>query len=625
MQFSVPKSLANNVFSIDTFLGYDFTNSPTNVDSRRASDGKNMIRDVPGKVRKCMGYERVSYFQGEQINGFHTLRGKTSLIHAGTKLYQGATALYSACGNSRSKSWQLGNYTYIADGAKLLKYDGTTVVSAGDGAYIPTVTIAKKPAGGGTSYEGLNLIQPGFIEMFSGVASTTAYSLSFSPLDSTAVKAWVLNSSGTWVEKTETTDFTVNRTTGVVTFTTAPGASPVTGEDNVKIQAYRTVTGYADKVNKCRYGILYGINGEADRLFLSGNTDYPNYDWFSQRLDGTYWSDVNYCTVGSAASAIMGYSIVNGYLAAHKDEMDPDRTVVLRSGELNSDSKPTFPVKNTLQGEGVIAPYSIAYLETEPLFMTKSGIYAITPQDVTGERYSSRRSYYLNGKLLEEADPEESFGFSYNDMYWLCLNGVAYILDGLQSSRTKNDPYSTRQYEGYYRTNIPARVMWSEDGVLFFGTANGEVMRFYTDKNDVSSYSDGKINGDSSSVGTPIESVWETPDLSGNLFYKKKSYRYLAVRLASAITTSIVVYGQRKGIWNTLWEDDKSARYWTFGYVNYLKISFSADQTPRSLGRKIRIKNVDKARFRFVNSQLDEPFGLFDLAVEYRESGNYKG
>ena len=88
-----------------------------------------------------------------------------------------------------------------------------------------------------------------------GTSSDTAYQLTFSGLDSTTVKAYVLNSSGIWDEKTENVDFTVDRVNGVVNFTSAPGESPVTGEDNVKITAYRTVSGYADRINKCSIGI----------------------------------------------------------------------------------------------------------------------------------------------------------------------------------------------------------------------------------------------------------------------------------------------------------------------------------------------------------------------------------
>ena len=97
-------------------------------------------------------------------------------------------------------------------------------------------------------------------------------------LDATAVKVEVLNSSGVWIEKTLTTDYTVDRTNGIINFTSAPGVSPVTGEDNVRITAYRTVSGYADRIKKCTTGILYGVNGAMDRLFLTGNPDYPNQD-----------------------------------------------------------------------------------------------------------------------------------------------------------------------------------------------------------------------------------------------------------------------------------------------------------------------------------------------------------
>ena len=42
---------------IDTFLGADLTNSPANADENRSPDCENMIRDVPGKVRKRMGWQ----------------------------------------------------------------------------------------------------------------------------------------------------------------------------------------------------------------------------------------------------------------------------------------------------------------------------------------------------------------------------------------------------------------------------------------------------------------------------------------------------------------------------------------------------------------------------------------
>ena len=614
--FDVPSSPKRSVAVIDEFLGVDFTNSPSNVDLKKSPNGVNMIRDVPGKVRKCMGYETIATYDA-RINGAHFRHGDEEyLIHSGTKLYKGEATLYTDMNDARSKSWQIEDSLYIVDGKTLLVYDGSTVKKASDSAYIPTLTIAKAPSGGGEQYEPLNLLQPGFTELFAGTATDKTFQLSFSGLDSKAVQAWILNSSGDWVQKTEGTDFSVNRSTGAVTFTTAPGVSPVSGEDNVKITAFRTVDGYADRINKCKIGILFGVNGAADRIFLSGNPDYINYDWYCDYNNPLYWPDTGYATLGTAKSAIVGYSIINDRLAAHKDSMEDDRNVILREGDI-TDNEPTFKIVNTLQGAGAVAPYSFAYLANEPLFLTDLGIYAITPQDITGEKYSQNRSFFLNGKLLEEPNMSEAYACVFKDLYWLCLNNVAYILDGLQPIQTdKSLPYATRQYVGFYRTNLPARVMWTHDSRLYFGTSDGKVCRFFDDPVTLTSYNDN---------GQPIHAIWDTPDFYGNLFYKNKTFRHLDVRLASAIATSVKIWVQKRGLWSLIKEDSSTARYFSFANLVFSKLSFSPDTTPKTLPSKIKVKKVDKARFRFENDMLNEPFGLFDIALEYVENGYYKG
>ena len=504
---------------------------------------------------------------------------------------------------------------YIIDGAGLTVFDGVAAAPVGDDAKIPLFTIAKAPTGGGTQYENLNLIQPKFTEQFLGTEEDTQYHLSFTELDDAPVKVELLNAEGTWQEKTENTDYTVDREAGVVTFTEAPGKSPVAGEDNVRITASRTVEGYAARIFGCTMGTLYGVNGAADRLFLSGNAQYRNYDWYSGMNDPTYWADTAYAVLGTQQSAIVGYSIVNERLATHKDNMEDGRNVIIREGNL-VDNQPAFPIVNTLQGEGAIATRSFAYLVNEPLFLTKLGVFAITAQDVTGEKYAQQRSFFLNGSLLKEANLENAVAVVFKDMYWLCLNGVAYILDGLQSTRRNEEPYSNRQYAGFYCTNIPARVLFVKDERLWMGSDDGKLRRFYEDTAALTSYSDD---------GQAIHAIWETPDLSGKLFYKNKTFRFLAVRLASAIATSIRISGQRRGLWTHIKEDTTKARYFNWGYLNWDKFSWSNDETPKTLSTKVRIKKVDKARFRFENSEVNEPFGLFDFAVEFVENGNFKG
>ena len=631
VSFNIPPSPKIHVYQSDKFLGADFTSDASTVDDTKSPNCENMIRSVPGKVRKRMGYHKVAEY-GAQVYGVHKFSTTDEyLVHAGDKLYKWGedTPIYEHMAEHRSVAFELNMKLFILDGTALKVYDGTNVSLATDLAYIPTLTIAKDHTGGGTDYEPLNLLQPAFIELFyvkQEQATVKDFQLTFGDLDDTPVKAWVMASDGSWTLKEETTDFTVDRQTGKVTFLTAPGASPVTGEDNVKIQAYRTVEGYADRINHCTIGALFGVNGAGDRLFISGNSDkgigtdgklfsYINYDWFSQQYDPTYYGDTWYSKLGSDASAIMGYSIINNYLAAHKDGNETSQSVLIRQGDL-VDGKPSFKLINTLQGAGAISKYCFAYLETEPVFLSDLGVYAVTAQDITGEKYAQDRSYYLEGKLLQEDHLEDAIALTWKDYYILCINSHCYILDGLQPIHTdKSRPYATRQYVGFYFTNIPAYTMFVKDNDLYFGDTEGNVYAFYKDEKAITSYND---------EGKPIYALWETADIAKDLFYKNKTYRYIAVRCMPEVVSSIQVWAQRNGIWQLLKYDETTLKYFSFRYIVFSKFTFSTNRTQKVTSTKARLKKLDHVRFRFINDSLNEPLGINDFAVEFTQNGNHK-
>ena len=588
----------------------------------KTTDGQSTIRLYNIEVRQISG--RESY----------DISAVNYIYHVGKKFYLRASnstdvvEIYNDANTHLSESWQLNEKVFILDGKNIYSYavgdQSVEALTAGSG-YIPLVTISKSPDGGGTSYEALNMLQPGFYEQFiveSADATKTAFHLSFSGLDDTETKVWLLDSNGNWISKDEGTHYTVDRANGIINFSTAPGVTPLAGEDNVKVLAYRTVPGYADRVAKCTIGTLFGVGGAADRLFISGNPDYPNWDFYSEQYNPTYFPDTGYSSLGSAASAIVGYAIINNYLATFKDDFDSSQAVFIREGDLAVDSttntsEPAFKLINTLQGNGVVAPYSFGYLQTEPLFLTRSGIYAITAQDITGEKYSQNRSFYLDGLLTKENGLENAVATVFNDQYILALNNKFYILDGLQATRTdRSEPYATRQYVGYYCTNIPTVSIWTDDQALWIGTHDGRVCRFATEIEDINSYNDD---------GEAIYACWETPDLDGKLFYKNKTFRYFAIRLMKSIRTSVKIWSQKRGNWSFIKEDRQSGLAFDFNSIDFANFSFSTDRSEKVVHTKVRIKKVDKARFRVENGYVNEPFGLFDLALEYIESGNYKG
>ena len=626
-RFTVPSSPSRNVVKIETFKGVDLNSSPINVEIYRSPNAPNMMRDVPGKVRKRQGYEKTAEY-GSRINGVHVLKDVESgerkeLIHAGDKLYLNGTVIYEGMADERSVGRQFCGKLFIFDGKKALCYGqfeegkGKVVKALEDAAYVPTVIISRKPTGGGTTLEPLNLIGRKWKESFLSDGTSKVYQLTTEKLDADAVTVRIMTKEGEWEDKKEGTDFTVDREKGTVTFTTAPGNSPVTGYDNVEITAAKTREGYADKINKCKIMTLYGVNGGMDRTFISGNPDFPNQDWYCKMNDGFFWGDLWYNTLGQDGSEIVGYIIINDRLAAVKSDAEEGRNVILRKGDIQNDEA-VFPIIGTLSGRGALGSHAFGHLGSEPLFLTDTGIMAITAADLTGEKYSQSRSYYIDNVLTAEKNLADAFAYIWRDFYLISTgNGRVYLLDGLQKSYDKNSPYSNFQYECYYWENVPARVFWEdEEGRLCFGDAEGNVYRFFDDAEAQTSYNDD---------GRAIPARWDTPDLSGKLFYKNKNFRRIDFVLAPAIATGAEVWAQIKGIWTKMFDTGVSATFFDFNYLDFDPISFATDDTPRTLGSKVKIKKVDKVAISLRNEEKDEPFGLYSIALEYTENGNYKG
>ena len=114
---------------------------------------------------------------------------------------------------------------------------------------VPLVAISRRPDGGGTDYQPVNLLARGWQESFLCTAEDTGYQLLFDGLAADPVKCEKLAADGSWQTLTEGTDFSVDRAAGRLTFVTAPGESPISGQDNLKVTAFREWAGYAGRID----------------------------------------------------------------------------------------------------------------------------------------------------------------------------------------------------------------------------------------------------------------------------------------------------------------------------------------------------------------------------------------
>ena len=603
-----------------SFRGVDFSTDPSQVKEYRSPYAPNLISDSGGYPEKRPGWRTLHTLPGP-VNGIY--RGvidgvERILIHAKDKLYrwdgQSAPAtLAGAVRNGRGCSFCLENKLWILTGAEYLCYDGETLKKVEEIAYIPTTTIAKKPAdpGSGVMYENANLLQPKRINKFIGDGTTKVYQLDVTGLDSGSVTVEV-NSQKL------TSGFTVNASAGTVTFTTAPGKPPVDGQDNVSITFSKTVAGYADRIKKCTVCALYGV-GNNDRAFLTGNPDYPATDWWSWFKDPTFFPDQNYADVGSRETRIMGYSKIGAYLAIHKEDNAQDATIYLRSAELLSEASPTavervaFPIRQGVSGIGAVSPWSFANLIDEPLFLARTGIYALTSSTITAERTVQNRSYYIDAELTREPGLENAAAVQWNGYYLLCLNSRCYILDGRQSKSYQAQSNGNYVYECYYWENVPAVCFLERDGALFFGTADGRLCRFNTDVDGMERFSDD---------GAAIRCCWATKaDDDGDFMARKtmmkrgsgvmiKPYTRSSVKVA--VKTEQGEREVRSAMMDILdWED-----------IDFSRFTFNTSDSPQVVPFNSRVKKYITLQILAKNEAVNEGFGVYGIIKRYTR-GNY--
>lgn len=264
--------------------------------------------------------------------------------------------------------------------------------------------------------------------------------------------------------------------------------TPTAEEAGVKVEDF---VPYEDRMTKCSFGIMYGIEGNTDRIFLSGNPVFCNVDFFSEMDNATYFSDLNTIAMGTSAQAVVGYArLSDNTLAVFKERTGgPDTSIFYRTGYYKEEADdagnlarilPIFPTTAGNVGESVISRHACLDFGGDSLILSRNGVFGIVLSEnvATADRYTRERSRSVNARLCKEKELESAVGFCLGSRYYLAVGGHCYVADARMKYYADKDADGSYQYEWWLWDNIPAHVFAELDGMLAFGTKDGRICVF---------------------------------------------------------------------------------------------------------------------------------------------------
>lgn len=365
---------------------------------------------------------------------------------------------------------------------------------------------------------------------------------------------------------------------------------------------------------------VFGHNA-VDRCFIAGGINLNNV-YFSDVDDFTYFPDLNYITVGQSTNGITGFHRVSSYLMALKDDASEESTAFLIKGyvfdEGGAEERTTFSVIPMTSGIGALAPNSFATLGDEPLFLSRTGIYGVTSTYTDTEKNTQNRSGFINNKLLEEPNLNTACAVTWNNYYILCVNDHAYVLDGRQQTSDPNNG-STYFYEGFYWENIPATIMRSHHGELWFLNKDGSLCKFNTDiKNEYAYCDNGTYENGVMTGGDVIVARWATKlDEDYRIQYQKTMTKKGAlITIKPYVKTSVDISFVKDGITKyeleTFHPDISS-----FDDIDFDTFTVSTSNIAQDKFFKKKLKKYKRLQIIAENRCLYEAFGILEITKSY--------
>lgn len=439
------------------FRGVDFRGDEINL--VRSPDSLNVWKDYKeiDSIRTRPGTQPFSAF-AEKVYGIFFYKAADTemmLVHSGTKLYKvigkTKTLLYDGLNPMKSSAFVFNNLWFFKDGKNYLQYDGKTIKKVE--GYVPTTSIGRKPSGGGTIYQDVNILSDYRINTFVADGKSTEFFLDAQNIDTDYKPTVTVNGS-------EVTVSSVDYAKGKVTLSSAPTAPSTDGQDNVSIKFKKAVD--KTKITKCTMLELFD-----NRVFFSGNPDYPNMIWHCSLNDPTYCSDLDYYNEGLDTANIKGMVAGNNNLWVFKEPSQANTTIFYHTPTTDADYGKIYPNTHSSISTGCIG--KAINFNDDIVFFSDRGMEGISG-DITTEQVISHRSSLIDRKLLAEKNYADMILTEWEGYLLVIIGNKVYLADS-RAVFTNGDHFEYEWYQWRFEKDIICAMV--NEGTLYLGTDDG--------------------------------------------------------------------------------------------------------------------------------------------------------
>ena len=457
------------------FRGVDFRGDDINL--VRSPDSLNVWKDYKHteSIRTRPGMKLVNGFADrEKVWGIYFYKGKM-LVHQSDCLVEvngdEITSLHDAF-SGPSNGFVYEDIFYFMDGVQYLQYDGITC-KAVEG-FVPTTSIARRPQGGGKDYQDVNMISDYRINSFLADGKEYEFALDTMNIDTDFVPVVTVDGKELNYDNDE---YRVDYKNGTIELGHIPSAPKTDGQDNVTIKFKKAVPKYKKSILGCTLLQVFD-----NRVFVSGNKDYPNFVWHCSLDDPTYFSDRDYYREGMDEAQVSGMVAGNNALWVFREPSDANTNIFYHTPTTDDEYGKIYPSSHSSVTAGCIG--KAINFNDDIVFFSERGMEGISG-DITTEQVVELRSTLVNRKLIAEKDYKNMILAEWAGYLLVFIGDKAYLADS-RAVFTNEDHI---EYEWFYwqmEKEITAAKV--HDGVLYLGTTDGGVYTLTDNECDIESY-----------------------------------------------------------------------------------------------------------------------------------------